>query len=466
MVQDLNDINSFTDSLLLHCEEPNIIQNFQANILNIDKQYTDSITKIIREIDSYIGKSLISNNVGDESRCVGLFANCFVKLLVQTHPRALCYENNPRKEHRDTFTFLVLVELLLALDCKNNLEECRFRDNDDKKTLIRFLLNEYFIEKDENYKVTFLNYKEKCKDLLKQMSYRNFTSKNVQDQIDDIEMIKTKCMDGAIYDDYNTYQEEFDNLQECQAIIKGCSKGKFSSDCERNRVKFDSSIKYFIVLTILFSVALSENNLDIFLKESLICNFARLEEAPAVFFDLQYDITNDEYFRIVQNNQELLIDAIYDLTDDSGSLPACYNTFHKFLTEHAQVYKLFLASKAAGIYECPSNCTFRMIENPNLLLNYTRFLLLDEKMDSILKRTCNNEDPYPIDCINKINEIRNDDFTKNDFETQISSIAHLIERVTYEMESVYMALVDDGILKDCESEIQQQCIGILFASFS
>ena len=83
MVQDLNDLNSFTDSLLLHCEEPNIIQNFRENILNIDKQYTDSITKIIREIDTYVGKSLISNNAGDESRCVGLFANCFVKLQVQ-----------------------------------------------------------------------------------------------------------------------------------------------------------------------------------------------------------------------------------------------------------------------------------------------------------------------------------------------------------------------------------------------
>ena len=52
----------------------------------------------------------------------------------------------------------------------------------------------------------------------------------------------------------------------------------------------------------------------------------------------------------------------------------------QFLTEHTEVYKLFIASKAAGIYGCQRDCTFRMMENPNLLLNYTRFLLLDDKM--------------------------------------------------------------------------------------
>ena len=96
----LNVLEGFVESLITQCKEPNIRSAFEADVVDENEEYIDSIKQVVRETRTYIGE-----NVVNETSCLGIFSNCFVptKAVKSTD---LCHNGSNGEKLYKAFTFL------------------------------------------------------------------------------------------------------------------------------------------------------------------------------------------------------------------------------------------------------------------------------------------------------------------------------------------------------------------------
>ena len=199
--------------------------------------------------------------------------------------------------------------------------------------------------------------------------------------------------------------------------------------------------------------------MDYLVRASLACNLNEGEKAPEIEFYSHFIAQNKIYVQSIEKHQENVKEDIYNLLDKS--IAQCKEIFTRLDTEHPIVFKLFVASKAAGIYECENNCTFELIRNKNLLLRNIHVILLDDNMDALLQRAC---EQGTKECEDAITDMKNEDFTQKPWETQVSTFALLIKALAVEIENTYITWAKQH--PECGDQMHEFCKGIVDISMS
>ena len=193
--------------------------------------------------------------------------------------------------------------------------------------------------------------------------------------------------------------------------------------------------------------------LDYFVKASLQCNFNKPVESPKLLFYSQFNTTNVRHIESIKKHQDDVIADFYNFID--SNITECKEIINKLDADFYLIFRLFVASKASGIYGCNNNCTYQMIDNKNLLMHNIHLMLLDEKMATMLGNACKLDD---TECENAIAEIKFDDFTTKPFEKQASIFAIIIDALAVEMKNAYAILAEEH--PTCKIQIERSCKGI------
>lgn len=213
-------LDSFVQRLITHCRKPDIQSEYRTRIVAEDKEYTTSIKNVVEDIRLHIGDIIV-----EENPCLAAFSNCFVP----TRPistNALCHDASNGEKHCKAFTLLMLVDILKRPpECIESFDtECLMKNNENKKTLLRFLKYIVFddIQDDEQ---PFLDNEKICEDPLKTIRTDGFIGLNLTKMIKEVEFIKSKCLNRTAYSDYAEYINQINN-DECLRALEECSKGK------------------------------------------------------------------------------------------------------------------------------------------------------------------------------------------------------------------------------------------------
>ena len=182
-----------------------------------------------------------------KSLCIAKFANCFVELDDQFSQFDFCYPNSSelKNKHRKTFTFFLLVELLLGTNsyCKENSNECRLNDYYEEKKFISIIRKDIFLDDSRTEKVPFLETNATCIQPLERIRNDNFTNRPLWMQKLDIKYVRLECVNDSIVKDYIEYSnaDGSDSL-DCLSFLVGqdCTKG--SMFYERKNLNLNNSI--------------------------------------------------------------------------------------------------------------------------------------------------------------------------------------------------------------------------------
>lgn len=240
--QTIENFGDFVWSLLKKCGDPPVMPGFQKILKDIDDKYTQDVTDVITDVSTTLKTSVASTDQSDPQitiDCMARFANCFIELDDSvTKSGAKCDKEDPPSNpdsydrnidtNRLTFTFFVQVELLLAPKCTDNSNTCLLNDNDDKKTLIRYIQKIFFNNVDKPVKIPFNKNEPLCTDLFNEIQSAAFLEYELQKQMDDLRKIRATCIDqiGEDYTKIMTKKPQF--LTECveDSVKPICYDGK------------------------------------------------------------------------------------------------------------------------------------------------------------------------------------------------------------------------------------------------
>ena len=108
---------------------------------------------------------------------------------------------------RPDFQFIWLERLVMLFKCDKNSELfiCeQEHENGKRRKLMSVFIVLIFRQKEIEEKLSLMQNKPKCKEILDRIKSDRFTSYSLQRQMDDITTLKQDCFDSKIYDDYKT----------------------------------------------------------------------------------------------------------------------------------------------------------------------------------------------------------------------------------------------------------------------
>ena len=185
------------------------------------------------------------------------------------------------------------------------------------------------------------------------------------------------------------------------------------------------------------------------MNAALACNLKPNDKAPKEGFYSNFTTEMKAHIVKIDTSYEKLLNDTYDFT--SQEFKICNDILIELKKDHPIVLPLFIASRAAGIYKCENNCTYRLISNKYLLFQYISGILLQKDMQIRLQNLCKDQR-----CEDAIKDIENEDFSKQSFEKQKSTLSIIIENLMKDIDEKYEAL-SDQIKEDCEAELKARC---------
>ena len=163
-------------------------------------------------------------------------------------------------------------------------------------------------------------------------------------------------------------------------------------------------------------------------------------------------MTNKNSAKQIELHHEVVREEIDKLV--KTNITNCKDIIDKLHDKPNNIFNLFIASKASGIYNCKESCTIDKVKNQNIILNSISNLLKDKKIVAKLPTLCVKDDE---ECKRAINSFKDKDFATTSFKKQANAIFVLVKRLIVDVENLYMKLIEEN--EACNLEIKTTCEG-------